>query len=87
MLSAMETKTETPLERAIQSCGGMTAMARTLNLSGHAVVYQWKQTQVPAEWCPDIEALTGVKCEELRPDVNWAVLRGKPETHATTAQA
>lgn len=35
----------------------------------------WKQRGIPAEKCPDIEAITGVRCEELRPDVNWAVLR------------
>lgn len=43
------------------------------------MVSQWKTgaRQVPAERCPDIEAATqgAVTCEELRPDVNWAVLR------------
>lgn len=35
------------------------------------------QRQVPAERCPEIERITNgqVTCEELRPDVNWAVLR------------
>lgn len=65
----------TPINRAIEQAGGITALARALKLSGHAVVHQWRLTRVPAEQCPDIEALTGVKCEELRPDVNWAVLR------------
>lgn len=68
-------QTETPLERAIRTCGGITKLARDLGVNGHAVVYQWTRTRVPAEWCPDIELLTGVTCEELRPDVNWAVLR------------
>lgn len=75
----METQTESPLDRAIKLAGGNTKMARSLGVSGPAVVYQWKQTRVPADKCPDIEALTGVKCEELRPDVNWAVLRGAGE--------
>lgn len=38
----------------------------------------WKQRQnVPAEYCPAIERATGgmVRCEELRPDVEWDVLR------------
>ena len=65
----------TPLEQAIKIAGGMTKMAGSLSLSSHAVVYQWKKKQVPAEKCPDIEALTGITCEQLRPDVNWAVLR------------
>lgn len=75
---AMQIQNETPLDRAIRLAGGMTAMARALDLSGHAVVYQWKQNQVPAEHCPNIEAKWGVKCEELRPDMNWHVLRGVP---------
>ena len=65
----------TPLERAIEIAGGMTRMAASLGLSSHSVVYQWRRTQVPAEKCPDIEQLTGVKCEQLRPDVSWSVLR------------
>lgn len=78
-------ETETPLERAIRLAGGMTALARKLQergkkLTGHAAIYQWKQSRVPADYCPDIEELTGVKCEELRPDVNWAVLRKTAET-------
>ena len=32
-------------------------------------------TQFFAEYCPLIEKATGVRCEELRPDVEWAVLR------------
>ena len=71
----------TPLERAIKAADGMTSLLRKLNerghdISSHQTIYQWKKTgRVPAEYCPDIEALTGVRCEELRPDVNWAVLR------------
>lgn len=70
----------------------MTALARKLNerghdIKGHATVYQWKQGRVPADYCPDIEAITGVLCEELRPDVNWSVLRtqNKPEPHESGA--
>lgn len=34
--------------------------------------------RVPAERCPDIERETGglVRCEDLRPDVAWLVVRG-----------
>ncbi|NOL51805.1 transcriptional regulator [Pelistega suis] len=37
--------------------------------------------QVPAERCPDIEQATGraVTCEEMRPDINWAILRQSPK--------
>jgi DNA-binding transcriptional regulator YdaS (Cro superfamily) len=45
-----------------------------------ALISQWKtgDRQVPAERCPDIERLTDglVRCEDLRPDVDWAYLRG-----------
>jgi DNA-binding transcriptional regulator YdaS (Cro superfamily) len=51
-------------------------MAAALGVTGHAVIYQWKKTRVPADRCPDVEQLTGVRCEDLRPDVNWAVVRG-----------
>lgn len=43
-------------------------------------VSQWRTgaRQVPADACPSIERATGgkVTCEELRPDVEWAVIRG-----------
>lgn len=65
--------------------GATNGLAKAIN--AHPVlVSQWKTgaRQVPAERCPDIEAATGgkVRCEELRPDVNWSVLRkvGASET-------
>lgn len=49
------------------------------NPSNPVLVYQWASgsRQVPAERCPAIERFTegAVRCEELRPDVDWAVLR------------
>ncbi len=55
-------------------------IAQHLGLSP-VLVTQWalKRRQVPAERCPDIEQATNgqVTCEELRPDVNWSVLRNK----------
>jgi DNA-binding transcriptional regulator YdaS (Cro superfamily) len=51
-------------------------LAKHFELSRSAVS-QWfsKENGVPAERCPEIEAITGVKCEELRPDIKWDVLR------------
>ncbi|MDP1586305.1 MAG: YdaS family helix-turn-helix protein [Prosthecobacter sp.] len=50
---------------------------------------QWRTgvRAVPAERCPSVERETGglVTCEELRPDVDWAYLRGtaaRPEVAA-----
>jgi DNA-binding transcriptional regulator YdaS (Cro superfamily) len=75
---------EGPIDEAIRRAGGPTALARQLRerghdiseTSGHATVNQWRVTgSVPADYCPDIEAITGVVCERLRPKTNWAVLR------------
>lgn len=54
------------------------AFAELLGVSQSAL-WQWglPDRKVPAEHCPAIERLTKgqVRCEELRPDVDWAVLR------------
>lgn len=63
------------LEDAISAAGGITQLARALNLGSHSVVGQWRINGVPAKHAPDIEALTGVMCERLCPEVNWKVLR------------
>lgn len=62
------------LETAIQKAGGLTKLSNAINTRPN-VVNNWRSRGVPADSCPDIEAATGVRCEELRPDVNWAVLR------------
>ena len=63
------------LEAAIDQAGGITKMAAALGLSSHNVVAQWRRSGVPAKHAPDIEALTGIPCEQLCPGVNWGVLR------------
>jgi len=44
-----------------------------------AFVNQWAtgRRPVPAEFCPKIERATSgaVRCEDLRPDIEWSVLR------------
>ena len=66
------------IERACGALGGQAALASHLGISP-AAVNQWctGERRVPAERCPVIERLTGglVRCEELRPDVEWDVLR------------
>lgn len=64
-----------PFQRACEAAGGLTALAALCGRSKQAA-NGWKK-QVPAEICPLIELHTGVKCEELRPDVKWEVLRKK----------
>lgn len=69
---------EHPIDVAASLLGGQAALASALGVSRGAVP-QWKQEgrSIPAEHCPKVERLTGgkVRCEELRPDIEWEVLR------------
>jgi DNA-binding transcriptional regulator YdaS (Cro superfamily) len=66
------------IERAIKYFGSQAALAAALGVK-QPTISEWLRgdRQVPAERCPDIERATGgaVRCEELRPDVDWGVLR------------
>ncbi|TYG33332.1 helix-turn-helix domain-containing protein [Lonepinella koalarum] len=66
----------TPLQKVFHIVGSRAALARHFGILPWAVT-KWEKVQVPAERCPDIEKLTDgqVTCEELRPDINWSVLR------------
>jgi DNA-binding transcriptional regulator YdaS (Cro superfamily) len=67
------------LKKYLEERGGGLQLARAVGVSA-VIVSQWKTgaRQVPAERCPAIERATdgAVTCEELRPDVDWAYLRG-----------
>jgi DNA-binding transcriptional regulator YdaS (Cro superfamily) len=56
-----------------------TGIAEKLGFDKSVLVNQWANgvRRVPAEHCPRIERITGgaVRCEDLRPDVEWSVLR------------
>lgn len=58
--------------------GAAASLARRLGVSP-VLISQWRNgvRQVPAERCLDIEKATGgvVRCEDLRPDVDWGYLR------------
>lgn len=61
------------LTRAIAAAGGkQTDLASALGLKAQAI-HQWVKGQrpLPTLHCPAIERATGVRCEELRPDVTW----------------
>lgn len=78
-LESIRMNTESsPLFRACQVAGGLTSLAKLLDVKP-PTIYQWLNASrpLPAERCVQIEEVTGgaVRCEELRPDVNWAVLR------------
>jgi DNA-binding transcriptional regulator YdaS (Cro superfamily) len=77
------------LERAAKALGGQAAVASACGFTDRRNVFPWFSTnrRVPAERCPAIERATRAKasaendpalvvtCEELRPDIDWRVLR------------
>lgn len=67
-----------PVDKAAGILGSQVALAALCGVSRGAV-NQWKDPsrKVPAEHCPVIERATKglVRCEDLRPDVAWDVLR------------
>jgi DNA-binding transcriptional regulator YdaS (Cro superfamily) len=64
------------ITQAIQSLGGVARLADALGVSPQVVI-NWRRRGAPAEHCPAIERATKgeVRCEDLRPDVAWDVLR------------
>ncbi|WP_082577697.1 helix-turn-helix domain-containing protein [Massilia sp. Root1485] len=73
---------EEALDQASEIVGSMQALGEKLGVTKGAVG-QWKLPgrRVPAEHCPAIERLTSgvVRCEDLRPDVDWAIVRATPD--------
>ena len=68
--------------------GARSKLAREIGVNPQ-LISQWihKVRPIPAARCPDIEAATGgkVRCEDLRPDVAWHVLRQQAATSAASA--
>lgn len=58
------------LKRAIEEAGGITALARLLGITRQTISY-WSHPgrKIPAGRIVEIERLTGVAREELRPDL------------------
>lgn len=65
------------VKEAIKALGGLRGAQQALGLRSYQVIQQWSKTRVPAEYCPEIEKATHgiVRCEDLRPDIDWAFLR------------
>lgn len=71
------------IKRAVSVFRSNNEFRRALShVSGKVIsnsyLHTWlvRGSRVPAELCPDIELITGVTCEELRPDVHWHLIRG-----------
>ncbi|WP_295378426.1 helix-turn-helix domain-containing protein [uncultured Pseudacidovorax sp.] len=75
--------------RAVEVLRTQAALARSLGVRP-PTVNQWCKGErpVPAEQCPSIERATGgaVRCEDLRPDVAWDVLRAQSSPAPTPSQ-
>ena len=79
----------TPLE-ALQEAvklGGGTPATLAKGIGGKVLrqhIENWLRNGrgVPAAHCPAVERATGIRCEELRPDVEWSVLRKKKRAKA-----
>nr|WP_288090810.1 helix-turn-helix domain-containing protein [Thauera sp.] len=67
------------MHKALEVVGGAAKLASMLGVTTQAVCF-WRDgaRRIPAEHCPSIERATAgaVRCEDLRPDVDWAYLRG-----------
>jgi DNA-binding transcriptional regulator YdaS (Cro superfamily) len=59
------------MQRAVEAAGGQTALARLIGVTQGLIWHYVRNAQPPPERCADIERVTGVACEELRPDVDW----------------
>lgn len=75
MIGAMErTVKNEAMSRAISAAGGQTALARRIGpgiKQGHVWDWTFTNGRPPPGHCPAIESATGVRCEELRPDLEW----------------
>ena len=84
----IKTPPQEAAERAIEVLGGQVSAARILVKDGrHQTIQSWLKNRVPADYCPLIERETAalgktVRCEELRPDIEWSVLRAVPKQAA-----
>jgi DNA-binding transcriptional regulator YdaS (Cro superfamily) len=72
----------TGIERAIKCAGTQSKLAKAIGVT-QQVVWHWKKTGIVSDAgkCAEIEQFTkgkpngDVRCEELNPHENWAVLR------------
>ncbi|PRP68593.1 hypothetical protein BUE93_21365 [Chromobacterium amazonense] len=64
----------------VQAAGGPAVVADELRISYSAVTNWSVRKSIPAAYCPTLERLTNGawRCEQMRPDVEWEVLRKQP---------
>ncbi|ARW47067.1 Cro/CI family transcriptional regulator [Acetobacter pasteurianus] len=66
----------TDVDAVISRCGGVCALAKAIGIH-HSSVILWKKTnQIPIKRVLDVERLSGIPREELRPDI-FAIHKGE----------
>lgn len=70
-----------PIKKAAEVIGSQRKLSEILGVTPGAVS-QWMGGNVPISHCVAIEKATNgaVRCEDLRPDVDWAYLRNSTKT-------
>ncbi|WP_425536192.1 YdaS family helix-turn-helix protein [Chromobacterium vaccinii] len=65
------------IREVIRACGGASKIAEARGVLPSAVNNWPLRRQIPADCCPSLEKLSlgRFRCEQMRPDVEWSVLR------------
>jgi DNA-binding transcriptional regulator YdaS (Cro superfamily) len=64
------------LRRAIKKADGITKLAELLGDGTKSqTIANWMTRGVPLERCLLIEKITGVRCEDLNPEIDWKTMR------------
>jgi DNA-binding transcriptional regulator YdaS (Cro superfamily) len=79
-------KPKKSIAEVVVQCGGATALATLLggSVKRQNIEYWIKVDEIPADHCPAIERAHGIRCEDLRRDLNWVRIpdeawkRGRP---------
>lgn len=68
----------TALSKAVSIAGGQASLGRLIEASKSQVNSWFKYGKpIPPARCISIEKATGVRCEDLRPDIEWVRKRGR----------
>lgn len=70
------------VEDAAEKSGGLVALASALGIK-HQALYGWKR--VPAERVLDMERITGIPREQIRPDLAAIFINNEPAMPAESA--
>ena len=66
----------------VKSLGGPVSIGRQLGIRSQAVSLWIRKDRIPADRVPQLERLarqlgSDVRAEQMRPDIEWAVIRGQ----------